>query len=226
LGSRKVRFRGSVVRALPFLLSLLLLGQGKAGADNNPFFNVPSTTGGAEASWLGLYLPTNNLDAGPKAVGYPNAPGAMINLYGAGAVAGNDKMLLSLEGFNGSAAASDLQGRHSLWNLDLAGGELEQRYQDGSFEMTTGVAAWWVNYAVELRDSNGAFSRFDSTFPGGGLTGAVRWPSKSHLCFFVRTGYFWFPVSGKWQGSLADQLPKGGFSLNTTFTQAGFDLLF
>lgn len=183
---------------------------------------------GPETLWMGIYPPTDQLDIAPKALGYPQAPGPMISMLGGGAVIAKGKLLLSVQGLTGGMAAVDHgTGLSSAWNLDLAGVVLEQRYPSGNWEVTAGLAAWLGSFAINLRDSStGAYTRFDSRFPAGGLTGAVRWPTRSHICFFFRTGYFWLPASGNWSGSLAPAMTKNSFDLNTTFSQVGLDLLF
>jgi hypothetical protein len=222
------RPKGSVFAALPLLVMAMAFLPARAWAA------FPSTQPGAgvqagpEALWMAIYLPTDQLNIAPNALAYPTAPGSMLNLWGAGAVLGKNQLLLSVQGMTGDMMASDSgTGRSSAWNLDLAGVVAEQRYPTGNWEFTAGLAAWLGSFSINLRDiATGAYTRFESRFPAGGLTGAMRWPTHSHVCFFFRTGYFWLPASGSWNGSLAPAMVKSSFDLNTTFTQLGIDLIF
>ena len=221
--------KGSACLALPlFILALLVFPCGARAAMFNPSPTVMAPVqAGPETLWMAVYLPTDQLNIAPNTLGYPAAPGSMLNLFGGGAVIGTNKLLLSVQGMTGDMIAGDASGHVSAWNLDLAGVVVEQRYSAGNWEFTGGLAAWLGSFSISLRDSGtGAYTRFESRFPAGGLTGAMRWPTHSHICFFLRTGYFWLPASGTWRGDLTPFMTKNSFDLNTTFTQSGLDLIF
>jgi hypothetical protein len=153
------------------------------------------------------------LDSLASSVRFPKT-GATFLLYGGGATLSPGDLRLGLSGWTGGLQAN-AGSKMTTWNLNLASLNLEQRYVNGSYEITGGLSADYGQLNGGLDDAaSGGLTRIESNLWGGSATAGIRWPVQSRLGFFVRSGYQWLQGDGIWHGVLAYGGWLGGEHIN------------
>lgn len=210
--------KGSVILALPFVFSPSLNASTRT-------YKADSLEGGVEAGATTLYLSLAELTASFAAAGYPQPLPQSVFAYGGGAFISRPNSRYIFQAYTASSSL-EASPRTSAFNLDMVGVCAEQRYPQGSLEWLAGFAGYFSVLALELRDTQGAFTRFDARNLGGGVHAGLRWPSQSRLCFTLRSGYLWLMLPGAWRGTQALSMSKSAYDLSSPYAQAGVQVSF
>jgi hypothetical protein len=215
--------------ALPFLF--LALARLLPAAGMMPVYTGPGTATGAantdqsgfSASWMLLSLNPSPLNSVSDQIGFPETGGGGMSLYGGGAMMQSGAARFGVMGWTGGLSNSN-DGNYSNWGLDIAGLLAEQRYSAGPIDILGGVFAGVGQYSVEYRNSS-SLTRFESRFLASGITAGVHYPVSSRLSFLLRSGYFWLPATGAWEGSYSSVLSSSSyFDLSAPFVEAELNL--
>ena len=205
--------RGGAALALPLLLCLTV---GPLGADTmNGVDTTLPETGHLDAGAMLLEVKPAVFDNLSAAAGFPNTGGTLL-LWGGGATLAPGKLRAQASGWSGGLSAS--QGsRMTIWTLDLAALNLEQRYTFSTYEITAGTSMEYGHLLGGLDDySTGSLNRVEADLWGSSVSAGFRWPLQTKVGFFVRTAWRWLQGDGTWHGP-----GVGGWGLGTTHFDLG-----
>jgi hypothetical protein len=200
--------------ALPLLLCALacLTGVKPARADGTTTTDLAAEPAHLDGGTRMLFTDPLVLDGLSGAVHFPRT-GGTFTLYGGGATVASGALRVGVSGWTGGLQAN-AGPKMTTWALDLAALNLEQRYIQGSFLVTGGIGVDYGQFNGGLDDASTAqLTRMESNLWGYSAEAGLRWPVRSPLAFFIRSGYEWLQGDGRWHGGLAGR-PLGGEHLN------------
>jgi len=205
--------------ALPLLLCALAIVSAVNPARADTSVTLPGEAGHLDGGARLFLANPDGLDAiaadVPAAAGGPfPKTGASFLLYGGGATIVPGPLRVQMSGWTGSLQAN-AGSKSTTWELSMGTINLEQRYNQGSFEVTGGIGVDYGQFTGALDDAaSGQLNRMESNLWGYSATAGLRWPAQSRLAFFLRTGYEWLQGDGVWHGALASEGRLGASHVN------------